>query len=235
MKISIVHDYLNQYGGAEKVIEAIHETFPGAPIFTSIYLSDNMPDCFRDMDIRTSLMQKFPFLHKHFKKYFLLYPLAFKSFNLDGYDIILSSSSAYAKGIKVPKGSMHICYCHTPARFIWRYDEYIRREIIPKFIKMIISYLASSLRYWDIDTTKAVNFFITNSENVKQRIKIIYGKDSEIIYPPVEINKLVISNQIEDYFLVVSRLNAYKMIDVVIDAFNEINKPLRIIGDGPYG
>ena len=131
MKLAIVHDYLNQFGGAERVLEALHETFPEAPVYTSIYDENSMPRSFASMDIRTSFMQKIPFIFSTFKYYFFLYPQAFQTFDLSEYDVILSSSSAYAKGVKKERDQLHICYCHTPMRFVWRYADYMRRESVP--------------------------------------------------------------------------------------------------------
>jgi len=179
-------------------------------------------------------MQKLPFIKKHYKKYFLFYPFAFKSFNLSGYDVILSSSSAYAKGIKVPKGALHICYCYTPARFIWRYEDYMEKEDMNSIGKAAISLLTSMLKKWDLKTSNSVDFFISTCRNVADRIKNVYRRDSDIIYPPVETKKFYISETIDDYFLIVSRLNAYKRIDVAIEAFNEIKLPLHIVGSGPH-
>jgi len=234
MKIAIVHDYLNQYGGAERVVETLHEIFPNAPIYTSVYLPKNLPDSFKKMEIRTSFIQRLPFLNKHFKKYFLIYPFAFRNFNFSEYDIVLSSSSAYAKAIRVQPHTLHICYCHTPARFIWRYNQYMKKEKVNIFIKKFIYYLTFLLRRWDMNSNKKVDFFIANSENVKNRIRDIYNQDSKVIYPLVETNKFFIAPEIQSYFLVVSRLNAYKRLDIAIEAFNKLKLPLRIIGDGPY-
>ncbi|OGS45447.1 MAG: hypothetical protein A2539_09975 [Elusimicrobia bacterium RIFOXYD2_FULL_34_15] len=234
MKLAIVHDYLNQYGGAEKVIEALNEAFPTAPIYTSIYVPADMPESFKKMDIRTSFMQKLPFIKKRFKEYFLLYPFAFKSFNFNDYDVILSSSSAYAKGIKIPKNVLHICYCYTPTRFIWRFEQYVENEKLSNIKKKILFYLTRILKNWDIKTAENVNFFISTCENIRDRIKNIYKKESEVIYPPVETCKFSISKNIDKYFLVVSRLNAYKKIDFVVETFNNLKLPLRIIGDGPH-
>ena len=128
MKLAIVHDYLNQYGGAERVIETLHELYPDVPIYTSIYTPNTMPASFKEMDIRTSFMQKLPFLGRYFKHYLLLYPRAMESLNLSGYDVILSSSSAFAKGAKTEKGVLHICYCYTPTRFVWDYDNYVKKK-----------------------------------------------------------------------------------------------------------
>jgi hypothetical protein len=128
MKVAIVHDYLNQYGGAEKVIEVFHELFPEAPIFTSIYDQKKLPGSFKNMRIFPSFMQKFPFLDKNFKKYLLFYPKAIESFNLSEFDVILSSSSAFAKGSIKSDKNCHICYCYTPMRFVWDYENYIQKE-----------------------------------------------------------------------------------------------------------
>ena len=234
MKLAIVHDYLNQYGGAERVIEALHKLYPDAPIYTSIYFPENLPHIFKSMDVHTSFMQRLPLIKKHFKKYFLLYPCAFASFSLSGYDVILSSSTAYAKGVKIPPKTLHICYCNTPARFIWRYEQYMEKEEMGKFTKTAIKILAGGLKNWDIETAQKVDYFIANSENIKKRIKDAYGRDSHVIYPPIETAKFSISDKIEDYFLAVSRLNAYKRMDLVIQAFSRLKLPLRIIGDGPY-
>jgi len=233
MKLAIVHDYLNQYGGAEKVVESLNEIFPSAPIYTSIYIPENMPESFKKMDIRTSFMQKLPFIKKRFKEYFLIYPFAFRSFDLSDYDIVLSSSSAYAKGVKLPESVLHICYCYTPTRFIWRFEQYIENEKMGKIKKKILFYLTHILKKWDIKTAEKVNYFISTCENIRNRIKNIYKKESEVIYPPVETDRFSISKNINKYFLVVSRLNAYKKIDLVIETLNYLKLPLRIIGDGP--
>ena len=233
MKVAIVHDFLNQYGGAERCIEALHEVFPQAPIYTSIYIPNNLPEVFRTMDIRTSFMQKFPFLNRHFKKYLLFYPKAIKSFDLSAYDVILSSSSAFAKGIKKSKNTIHICYCYTPMRFAWDTKSYIEKEKFSIFEKMAIALSVNILKKWDLRSNRSVDYFAAISKAVEARIKRIYGRGSNIIYPPVNTTAFSISDNIKDYFLVTSRLNAYKRIDLVIEAFNKLNLPLRIIGDGP--
>lgn len=234
MKLAIVHDFLNQYGGAERVVEAFHEIFSDAPIYTSIYLPENMPDSFKKMDIRTSFMQKLPFLNKHFKKYLLLYPRAIESFDLNGYDVILSSSSAFAKGAKKGKNSYHICYCYSPMRFVWDYERYMEKENFGSILKKILPILNKWLKGWDLRTNVNVDFFISISKNIQQKIADLYHRESDIIYPPVDTEKFQINSKIDDYFLIVSRLNAYKRIDLVIEAFNKLKLPLRIIGDGPY-
>ena len=234
MKIAIVHDYLNQYGGGERVLEVLNEIFPDAPIYTSIYLKENMPLIFQNMDIRTSFMQKFPFLKKHFKKYLFFYPKAMESFDLKQYDLIISSSSAFAKGIIPHEKACHICYCYAPMRFVWDYDNYIKKEDFGNFTKRVLPLMINNLKKWDLKANKRVNYFIAISNNIKKRINDFYLRDAECIYPPVECSRFKTSNITEDYFLIVSRLNAYKNIDLVIEVFNDLNLNLKIVGTGPY-
>ena len=234
MKVAIVHDYLNQYGGAERVVEVLNELFPDAPIYTSIYIPGNMPESFKNMHIETSFMQKFPFLNKHFKKYLLFYPKSMETFNLNEYDLVISSSSAFAKGVIAGRNTCHICYCYTPARFIWEYDNYVNKEDFGKITSKILPFIIGKLKYWDLKTVSRVNYFIAISENIKNKIKKYYKREAEVIYPPVEVSKFKVSNNTEDFFLIVSRLNAYKNIDLVIKAFNKLHLKLKIIGSGPY-
>lgn len=238
MKIAIVHDYLNQYGGAERVIETLHGLFPEAPIYTSFYLPEKMPNSFRNMNIKESFMRKFPFLERFFKFYFIIYPFAFAAFDLSDYEIVISSSSAYAKGIKLSKGSIHICYCYTPTRFIWRFKQYMQEERLNFFLKKIIQLCTISMKKWDLGTASKVDFFIAISENVRKRIKDIYNRESEVIYPPVNtqvFNQRGVNCKGKgEYFLVVSRLTPYKRVDIVIDVFNKLGLSLKIVGDGPY-
>jgi len=233
MQIAIVHDYLNQYGGAERVVEVLNEIFPEAPIFTSIYIPENLPDRFGKMDIRTSYMQKFPLLNKHFKKYLMFYPNAIESFDLHEYDVVLSSSSAFAKGVIKRPDACHICYCYSPMRFVWDYDRYIEKEDLNKVFLKILPLFLNKLKKWDLDSNNNINEFIAVSENIRKKILKCYNRESKVIYPPVNLDLFMQSETKEDYFLIVSRLNSYKRIDLAIEAFNKLNLPLRIIGDGP--
>jgi len=233
MRIAIVHDFLNQFGGAERVVAALHEIWPDAPIYTSIYDKNKMPKVFQQMDIRVSFMQKLPFIFQFFKYYLLFYPLAFESFDLSEYDVILSSSSAFAKGVKKRPDQLHICYCYTPMRFVWRYDDYVKRENFGPIIKAVLPFFASALKKWDLNTNQGVDHFLAISRTIADRIALTYGRESDIIYPPVSTNKYQLSTVVQDYFLVVSRLNSYKRLDLVVEAFNELGLPLKIIGSGP--
>ncbi|OGB86875.1 glycosyl transferase [candidate division WOR-1 bacterium RIFCSPLOWO2_02_FULL_46_20] len=233
MKIAIVHDFLNQFGGAERVISALNEIYPEAPIFTSIYDAAALPANFQKMDIRVSFMQKLPFVFKLFKWYLFLYPLAFEAFDLSEYDVILSSSSAFAKGVRKRDDQLHVCYCHTPMRFVWRYDDYVKKESIPAYLKNILPYFLEPMKKWDVDNTNRIDYFIANSRTVAERIQETYRRESVIINPPVDCGLFRPSELNYDYFLVVSRLNAYKRVDIVIETFNKLDLPLKIIGDGP--
>lgn len=234
MKIAIVHDFLIQYGGAEKVVEVFNELFPDATIFTPIYLQSKLPPVFKGMNIKTSFMQKFPFLDRHFKKYLTFYPKAIESFNLSSYDLVLSSSSSFAKGAIKGKNACHICYCYTPMRYAWDYRHYIEKEDFNKVIIKILPYIIKKLKKWDLETVNRVDYYIAISNHIKDRIMKCYNRDSTVIYPPVNIKNFKISKKVENYFLIVSRLNAYKNIDLAINAFNELGLSLKIAGTGPY-
>jgi len=231
--VALVHDYLIQMGGAERVMAAIHEIFPDAPVYTSVLRKKNLSLEFKNVDIRTSFLQNWPFMEKEFRIYFMLYPLAFRSLDLSQYDVIVSSSSAYAKGIKKRKGQVHICYCHTPMRFAWRFDDYIARQKLNPLIAKGISLFIPWLKKWDLDTVKNVDYFIANSSFIAERIRSIYKRDSVIIHPPVDLTLFKPSATDKDYFLVVSRLSAYKRIDLAVAAFNKLGLPLKIVGIGP--
>jgi glycosyltransferase involved in cell wall biosynthesis len=233
MKIAIVHDYLNQFGGAERVISALNQIYPEAPIFTSIYNESHLPDNFKRMDIRTSFMQNIPFISSFFKIAFPFYPLVFEGFDLSAFDVILSSSSAFAKGVKKRAGQLHICYCYTPARFLYRYEDYVQREGFPGPVKALLPYLLEPIKKWDIENSRRVDHFVAISKTVAERIRQIYGRESDIIFPPVETDLFRPVTIDSDYFLIVSRLNPYKRTDIAVEAFGRLDLPLKIIGDGP--
>jgi glycosyltransferase involved in cell wall biosynthesis len=234
MKVALVHDYLNQMGGAERVVLAFHEMFPDAPLYTSIYDPERVDPVFRQMDIRTSFMQKFPLVTKHHQPYLPFYPFAMERFDLRGYDLVLSSSSAFGKGVITRPGTMHICYCHTPMRWCWNYDEYVEREHLGGMARRILPFYITRLRLWDQASSMRVDHFIANSPVVAERIHKYYRRDAVIIPPPVEASRFLFdpATQPEDYFLIVSRLVPYKRIDLAIEACNRLHVPLIIVGSG---
>lgn len=234
MKVALVHDYLNQMGGAERVVMAFHQLFPDAPIYTSIYDPQRVDPAFQKMDIRTSFMQKLPLVTRHHQPYLPLYPFAMESLDLRGYDLVLSSSSAFAKGVITRPDTMHICYCHTPMRWCWNYREYVERERLGALARSVLPFLITGLRIWDQVSAMRVDHFIANSPIVAERIRKYYHRDAVIIPPPVEISRFAFdaSTQTEDYFLIISRLVPYKRIDLAIEACNRLQLPLVIIGAG---
>jgi len=234
MKVALVHDYLNQMGGAERVVLAFHELFPEAPLYTSIYDPKRVDAAFQQIDIRTSFMQRLPFVKKHHQPFLPLYPFAMERLDLRGYDLILSSSSAFGKGVITKPGTMHICYCHTPMRWCWNYDEYVEREQLGKLARGVLPFLITWLRVWDQTTAMRVDHFIANSPAVADRIQKYYRREAVVIPPPVDASRFLFdpTTQPEDYFLVVSRLMPYKRIDLAIQACNRLQLPLVIIGSG---
>lgn len=236
MKVALVHDYLNQMGGAERVVLALHEIFPDAPLYTSIYDPKRVDPAFQKIDIRTSFMQKLPFVMKHHQPYLPLYPFAMENLDLRGYDLVLSSSSAFGKGVITRPETLHICYCHTPMRWCWNYTEYVEREQIGKLPRKVLPLFITGLRIWDQTSALRVDHFIANSPVVAERIAKYYRRDAIVIPPPVEASRFPFdpSTQPEDYFLIVSRFLPYKRIDLAIAACNALRLPLVIIGSGRY-
>lgn len=232
MRIAIIHDYLNQYGGAERVLERLHELYPEAPVYTSIYDPQSMPDEYRRWDIRTSFMQRLPGVMRHHQVYLPVYPLAFESFDLKQYDVVLSNSSAWSKGVITPPSTLHLSYCLTPMRWVWNYREYVQRERLGRVARIALPGIMNWLRLWDRTTADNVDHFATISRAVAARVGKYYRRESVIIYPPVDTGAFQISESQDDYFLVVSRLIPYKRIDIAVEAFNQLGLPLLIIGDG---
>ncbi|HAE83085.1 MAG TPA: glycosyl transferase [Ktedonobacter sp.] len=234
MKVALVHDYLNQMGGAERVLMALHDIFPDAPIYTSIYDPQLVDPSFQKMDIRTSFMQKLPLVTKHHQPYLPFYPFAMESLDLRGYDLVLSSSSAFGKGVITRPETTHICYCHTPMRWCWNYDEYVEREHLGKLARRVLPLLITGLRVWDQSSSMRVDHFIANSPVVAERIQKYYRRDAVVIPPPVEAQRFTFDpeTQVEEYFLIVSRLIPYKRLDIAIEACNKLQLPLVIVGSG---
>jgi glycosyltransferase involved in cell wall biosynthesis len=234
MKVALVHDYLNQMGGAERVVLALHEIFPDAPIYTSIYAPERVDAAFQKMDIRTSFMQRLPLVKKHHQPFLPFYPFAMERLDLRGYDLVLSSSSAFGKGVITRPETMHICYCHTPMRWCWNYDEYVKREQLGRISRSILPFFITGLRVWDQTSAMRVDHFIANSPAVAERIQKYYRRVAVVIPPPVEADRFTFDPTIrpEEYFLIVSRFMPYKRIDLAIAACNLLRLPLVIIGNG---
>jgi len=232
-RIALVHDYFVQMGGAERVAEAMHESFPSAPMYTTLALPQSLPQRLRMADIRTSPLQHLPSIERRFRHYFMLYPFAVENFDLSEYDLIFSSSSGYAKGVRRRRNAIHVCYCHTPMRWVWRYDDYVARERLGSVARGLLPLMLWPLKKWDLRASKQPNYYIANSRLVADRIKKIYGREAHVIPPPIDVNRFHMSNEIDDYYLVLSRLMPYKRIDLAIEACKRMNRRLIVIGDGP--
>ena len=232
MKIAIVHDWLTNMGGAENLIINFHEMYPDAPIYTSIYNPDKLDNRLKNIDVRTSFIQKKKKKITNHKKYYPLMPMAFENMDLNEYDVILSSSTCCAKGVIPRPGALHICYCATPMRYAWeKREDYVKE--CGKFKRRLIGILTHYMRIWDVTSSSRVDYFIANSTAVQQRIKSYYRRDSVVINPAVRCNLFNISDVDKDYYFIVSRLVSYKRFDLAVQACKELNKKLIIIGDGP--
>jgi len=234
MRVALVHDYLNQYGGAERVLEALVELFPSAPIYTLIYDSKITDRILPGRKIRASFLQKIPLIKSHHRFFPPLMPLAVEKFDLSNYDLVISDSAAFIKGIITKPETIHICYCHTPIRYAWDDShKYIREFNMPLLAKIFVPLFMNYLRLWDREAAYRVDKFICNSNFVAQRIKKYYKQEATVIYPPVDTREFVPGREIGDYFLMVGRLLVYKRFDIAIEVFNRLELPLKIIGDGP--
>jgi glycosyltransferase involved in cell wall biosynthesis len=226
MKVAITHDYLVQYGGAERVVEVLHDLWPDAPIFTSIYTADLMPDEFRQMDVRTSFLQDVPGLAAHSRLGLPAYAKAFASLDLRGYDVVVSSSSGWAHGVHTDLDALHIVYCHNPARWLYRPESYPALELAA------VAPFRPALKRWDRRAARRANRYIANSETTRRRIFAAYGRPSVVVHPPVNTGRFEIGEP-DDYYLCVSRLNDYKRIDLAIAACHDLGVPLVVAGAGP--
>jgi glycosyltransferase involved in cell wall biosynthesis len=240
MKVALIHDHLAQEGGAEKVLKVLTEMFPEAPIYTLLYDKKNVDKNFANCKIETSIIQRLPGGVKHYKWYLYFMPMAVEFFDLRTYDLVISDASAFAKGVITTPETMHICYCHTPTRYLWSdAHQYLNELKYNKWIKKIISLTLGRLRLWDYSAAQRVDHFIANSKAVKNRIKKFYRRSSDIIYPPVETDKFKISDiaqqtKAERYFLIGCRLAPYKRVDIVVEAFKDLGLDyrLKVFGDG---
>ena len=224
MNVALVHDYLNQRGGAERVFARIAAAWPQAPIYTALYDARALGDLFPADRVRSSYLARLPFANRYFRALAPLYPRAFEAFDFDGFDAIVSSTTAWAKGVRVPPGAVHVCYINTVSRFAFASDEYVPRAARP---------LISRLVEWDREAARRPTRFVANSRNVAARIAKYYGRDSDVLHCPVDLDRFTVGAGRGDYFLVVSRLLPYKRIDLAIRAAAMAGVPLLVAGSGP--
>lgn len=233
LRVALVHDYLNQMGGAEQVVEVFHELFPQAPLFVSVYDRDVMPDSFRTMDIRTSFMQRISPKRRISYKLLPLFPIAFERFDLRDYDLVLSSTTTFAKGVLTRPRTCHVCYCNTPFRYLWMYQEYLENERVGRPLEAVLSALAVPLRTWDYAAAQRVDYFLAGSGNAAGRIRKFYRREAEVVHSPVDVASMPMGNGPGDYYLIAGRHQPYKRIDLAIAACNQLRRRLVITGTGP--
>jgi glycosyltransferase involved in cell wall biosynthesis len=230
-RVAIVHDWLNGMRGGEKTLEAILELFPEADVFTLLLDREKISETIGKQKITMSFIQHMPFVQSKYRHFLPLFPMAVASLDLSGYDLVISTSHCVAKGARPPDEALHICYCFSPMRYVWVFqEEYFGRSWLRR---LLLAPILVGLRRWDRGSCKRVDHFVAISRTVANRIAQFYGRESTVIYPPVDTDFFVPAEQEGDSFLIVSALVPYKRIDVAIQAFNELHLPLAIIGDGP--
>lgn len=232
MRVALVHDYLTQQGGAERVFELLCHRFPDASIFTSVYDPDHTIDLGK-RQVNTTLLQQIPGAKKYFRLMAPFYYPAFRALDLQDYDLIISSSTSFAKSVRKRPEARHICFCHNVTRFLWDTQNYLREYATYQKFYPLIEKIFRKMRKWDLTYAQEPDVYIANSSIVAQRIQQIYGKPAITINYPIDSLKFEFSEQKDDFYLVSSRLIGYKRIDLIIEAFNWLGLPLLITGDGP--
>ncbi|HVA92646.1 MAG TPA: glycosyltransferase [Chloroflexota bacterium] len=233
MRVALVHDYLNQPGGAEHVVEVLHHLFPEAPVYTSVYDRDAMPAFWRQVDVRTTFMQQISPRLRIAKRLLPLYPYAFESLDLSGFDLVLSSCSTFSKGVIAPPGTLHVCYCHNTTRFLWMYHEYLAHERVGALQHALLRPMVTPLRAWDFQAAQRVDHFVANSRATADRIQKFYRRPSVVIEPPVRTAEFAGGDgTFDNAFLVIARLQSYKRIDLAVQAATRLSMPLLVAGRG---
>lgn len=232
-RIALFQDYLAQFGGAERVTQAIHQTLPDADLCTTLSVPEKMSPYLRNLETKTTWMQHLPAKSKLYRHYFLLYPFAVESAHLENYDLIVSSCCGYAKGVKRGENAIHVCYCHNPMRWVWRFQEYMAREKFNAPTKLALHMMVQGLKHWEVKAAGRPDYFIANSHIVANRLKSAFGIEAAVIEPPIETSRFWISKSVDDYYLILSRLVSYKRIDLAVEACTQTGRKLVVIGDGP--
>ena len=237
MKKALIHEWFSVYGGAERCIESFTNIWNDFDIYALIdFLSDEERETIlKGKKANTSFIQNLPFAQTKYRNYLPLFPFAIEQFDLRDYDLIISSSHAVAKGVLTHSNQLHISYIHTPIRYAWDlYHQYLNESGLNRGVKGILAkYFLHKIRLWDISTINRVDYYIANSQYIARRIKKIYGKDSKVIYPPVDIDKFQLYEKKEDYYFTMSRMVPYKKIDLIVEAFSKTDKKLVVAGTGP--
>jgi len=232
MKVALVHDWLIHMRGGEKVLDAMAELYPEATLYTLFSDKKKLSTNLQRLPLKNSFLQYFPGIRYYYRWLLPLLPFAIRSLKIEDAELVISSSHCVAKGIRVPEKACHICYCHTPMRYLWGFQEvYFSRYLLP--VRLIIRAVLNILKLWDLKTNAAVDLFIANSEYIRTRIKDVYQRDAAVVHPPLDTAFYRPGGSRENYFLAVSHFVPYKRLDLVIEAFNTLDRKLVIIGSGP--
>lgn len=235
-RVALVHDWLTGMRGGERCLDVLCELFPTADIFTLLHIQGSVSKTIEQRQIRTSVIQTLPLASTRYRYYLPLFPWAIEQFNLDGYDLILSSSHCVAKGVKTSPQALHVAYVHTPMRYIWdMQDAYVASGRLGPASAFMLRSIAGRLRRWDIAVNARVDYFVANSFHVADRIRRHYGREATVIHPPVETARFHIAERTDDYYLVAGAFAPYKRIDLAIEAFNRLRRRLVIVGEGQDG
>ena len=229
--VGLVHDYLLTMRGAERTFAAFADCWRDAPIYTTLYSSDGTEQRFASRDVHTSYLQRLRVRQRGFRRLLPLYPRAVERLPVSGHDVVLSSSSAFAHGVRPKAGAVHICYCHSPFRYAWHENELALREA-PAFARPLVRRMLDRIRRWDLEAAARVTHYVANSELTKERIRAAYGRDATVIHPPVEIGWLEPGTP-EDFFLVVTELAPHKRVHVALEAARLAGKRIKVVGAGP--
>lgn len=232
--IAIIHDWLTGMRGGEKVLEVLCELFPQADLFTLLHNPGSVSSTIESMKIRTSFIDSLPFKESGYRRYLPLFPRAIESFDFSPYDLLLSTSHCVAKGALPREGALHICYCHTPMRYVWEmYDDYFGKGRAGVLTRTAMKFFAPRLRQWDVRSSNRVHSYVANSRNVARRIHQYYGRSADVIHPPVDTSLFRTSERDEGYYLIVSALVPYKRVDLAVQVFNDLGERLVVVGKGP--
>jgi glycosyltransferase involved in cell wall biosynthesis len=236
-KVAIIHDWLVTYAGAEKVLEQLLNLYPDADLFSTVdFLEDTDREFIKHKKVNTTFIQNLPLAKKKYRTYLPFMPIAIEQLDLSGYDLIISSSHAVAKGIITSPNQIHVCYIHSPIRYAWDLQhQYLKEANLLKGLKSLFARsVLHYMRMWDVRTSNGVDYFIANSQYIAKRVKKVYNRDAEVIYPPVEVEKFPLEDSKKEFYLTASRFVPYKKIDIIVEAFNKMpDKELIVIGDGP--
>ncbi len=234
LKVALVHDWLTGMRGGEKVLEILCKRYPQADLFTLLHNTGTVSETISNRKIITSFIDNLPGKGKRYRYYLPLFPTAIELLDFKGYDLIISTSHCVAKGVRTPPDALHISYMHTPMRYVWdMYEAYFGADRIGWLQRKIIPFFANYLRQWDVTSANRVDYFIANSRHVARRIQKYYRRDATVIYPPVDTASFPLSKASKDYYLIISALVPYKKVDLAVRVFNQLEKPLYIVGSGP--